>query len=155
MWRTSCPSPPSLPQQQLRGHAASGASRSEDNSNETLNTRRGPQAHRQTAHLCGSDNTRQSRRPIPPQHGRRPLAPRLEQHRPGLAAPRSGARDPPSQIAEDAPVSKPEMNLDVDAPDKVAGVLTAAAIAYQQSAVELSAAWQDRHTPMIWAAIAG
>jgi len=51
-------------------------------------------------------------------------------------------------------VSKPEMNLDVDAPDKVAGVLTAAATAYQASAVELSAAWQDRHTPMIWAAIA-
>jgi hypothetical protein len=30
------------------------------------------------------------------------------------------------------------MNLDVDAPDKVAGVLTAAATAYQASAVELS-----------------
>jgi hypothetical protein len=51
-------------------------------------------------------------------------------------------------------VSKPEMNLDVDAPDKVAGVLTAAATAYQESAVELSAAWQDRRIPMIWAAIA-
>ena len=51
-------------------------------------------------------------------------------------------------------MSTPEMNLDVDAPDKVAGVLTAAATAYQASAVELSAAWQDRHTPMIWAAIA-
>ncbi len=48
-----------------------------------------------------------------------------------------------------------ELNLDVDAPDKVAGVLTAAAIAYQASAVELSAAWQDRQIPMIWAAIAG
>jgi hypothetical protein len=46
------------------------------------------------------------------------------------------------------------MSLDVDAPDKVAGVLTAAATAYQSSAVELSAAWQDRHIPMIWAAIA-
>jgi hypothetical protein len=46
------------------------------------------------------------------------------------------------------------LNLDVDAPDKVAGVLTAAASAYQQSAVELSAAWQDRHIPMIWATIA-
>jgi uncharacterized protein (DUF2384 family) len=56
--------------------------------------------------------------------------------------------------AEDAPVSKLEMNLDVDAPDKVAGVLTAAATAYQQSAVELSATWQDRQIPMIWAAIA-
>jgi hypothetical protein len=46
------------------------------------------------------------------------------------------------------------MNLDVDAPDKVADVLTAAATAYQESAVELSAAWQDRCIPMIWAAIA-
>jgi hypothetical protein len=35
------------------------------------------------------------------------------------------------------------MNLDVDAPDKVASVLTAAATAYQSSAVELSATWQD------------
>jgi hypothetical protein len=51
-------------------------------------------------------------------------------------------------------VSKPEMNLDVDAPDKVADVLTAAATAYQVSAVELSAIWQDRKIPMIWAAIA-
>ena len=51
-------------------------------------------------------------------------------------------------------MSKPEMNLDVDAPDKVAGVLTAAATAYQKSAVEISAAWQDRDIPMIWAAIA-
>jgi hypothetical protein len=48
-----------------------------------------------------------------------------------------------------------ELNLDVDAPDKVAGVLSAAANAYQASAVELSAAWLDRHIPMIWAAIAG
>ena len=51
-------------------------------------------------------------------------------------------------------MSKPEMNLDVDAPDKVASVLSAAATAYQASAVELSAAWQDRQIPMIWAAIA-
>jgi hypothetical protein len=51
-------------------------------------------------------------------------------------------------------VSKPEMNLDVDAPEKVADVLTAAATAYQESAVELSSAWQDRCIPMIWAAIA-
>jgi hypothetical protein len=51
-------------------------------------------------------------------------------------------------------VSKPEMSLDVDAPDKVASVLTAAATAYRARAVELSAAWQDRHTPIIWAAIA-
>ena len=46
------------------------------------------------------------------------------------------------------------MNLDVDAPDKVASVLTAAATAYQASAAELSTAWQDRQIPMIWAAIA-
>jgi hypothetical protein len=51
-------------------------------------------------------------------------------------------------------VSKPEMDLDVDAPDKVAGVLTAAATAYQVSAVELSAAWQDLQIPKIWTAIA-
>jgi hypothetical protein len=51
-------------------------------------------------------------------------------------------------------VSKPEMDLDVDAPHKVAGVLTAAATAYQESAVALSAAWQDRQIPKIWAAIA-
>lgn len=49
----------------------------------------------------------------------------------------------------------PELNLDVDAPDQVAGVLSAAASAYQASAVELSAAWQDQRTPMIWAQIAG
>jgi hypothetical protein len=48
-----------------------------------------------------------------------------------------------------------ELNLDVDAPDKVADVLTAAASAYRASAVELSALWQDRQIPMIWAAIAG
>jgi hypothetical protein len=49
----------------------------------------------------------------------------------------------------------PELNLDVDAPDQVADVLTAAASAYQASAVELSASWQDQRIPMIWAAIAG
>ena len=46
------------------------------------------------------------------------------------------------------------MNLDVDFPDKVAGVLSAAATAYQESAVALSAAWHERDIPMIWAAIA-
>jgi hypothetical protein len=51
-------------------------------------------------------------------------------------------------------VSKSEINLDVDAPDKVTSVLTAAATAYPASAVEFSAAWQDRYIPMIWAAIA-
>ena len=48
-----------------------------------------------------------------------------------------------------------ELNLDVDAPDKVAGVLSAAASAYQASAVELSATWQDQRVPIIWAATAG
>jgi hypothetical protein len=48
-----------------------------------------------------------------------------------------------------------ELNLDVDAPEKVARVLNAAANAYQASAVELTAAWQDQRVPMIWAAIAG
>ena len=52
-------------------------------------------------------------------------------------------------------MSKPELNLDVDAPDKVASLLTAAATAYQASAVELSVAWQDRQIPMIWSQIAG
>ena len=51
-------------------------------------------------------------------------------------------------------MSKSDMTLDVDAPDKVAGVLSTAATAYQAGAVELSAAWQDRQIPMIWAAIA-
>ena len=51
-------------------------------------------------------------------------------------------------------MSEPDLNLDVDAPDKVAGVLTAAASAYQESAVELAANWQERYIPMIWAAIA-
>ena len=51
-------------------------------------------------------------------------------------------------------MSEPELNLDVDAPDKVAGVLTAAATAYQVSAAELSAAWQDHQIPKIRAAIA-
>ena len=48
-----------------------------------------------------------------------------------------------------------ELNLDVDAPDKVAGVLSATASAYQASAVELAASGQDQRIPMIWAAIAG
>ena len=48
-----------------------------------------------------------------------------------------------------------ELNLDVDAPDKVADVLNAAVIAYHASAVELAASWQDRKIPMIWAEIAG
>src|ERR1700730_13663879 len=154
MWRISCPSPPPPPRHPLRGRAASGASRSEDNSNEPVNTDRGAKAHRQAAHVWGSDNTRQPGRPVPPQYGGRLVAPYLEQHCPGLAAPGGSPGDPPSQTGEDAPVSKSEMKLDVHPPDKVAGALPAAATAYQASAVELAAAWQDRQIPMIWAAIA-
>lgn len=47
------------------------------------------------------------------------------------------------------------LDLDVDAPDKVAGVLRAAAEAYSASSTELAAAWQDDRNPMIWASIAG
>lgn len=36
-----------------------------------------------------------------------------------------------------------ELNLDVDAPDKVADILNATASAYQASAIELSSVWQD------------
>jgi hypothetical protein len=52
-------------------------------------------------------------------------------------------------------VSTPEMNLDVDAPDKVAGVLRTAADAYQQSAEERMQAQPEDRTPVIWAGIAG
>jgi hypothetical protein len=49
---------------------------------------------------------------------------------------------------------KPELNLNVDGPDKVPGVLRAAADAYAAGANELAAAWQDDRIPMIWAKIA-
>ena len=52
-------------------------------------------------------------------------------------------------------MSKPEITLDVDAPDKVAGVLRAAADAYLQDAGERIEARPDDRTPVIWAAIAG
>jgi hypothetical protein len=48
----------------------------------------------------------------------------------------------------------PELNLNVDGPDKVPGVLRAAADAYAASA-RLTAAWQHHRTPIIWATIAG
>ena len=47
-----------------------------------------------------------------------------------------------------------KLDLDVDAPDKVAGVLRVAAEAYSASSTELAAAWQDDRSPMIWASIA-
>jgi hypothetical protein len=52
-------------------------------------------------------------------------------------------------------VSKPGLNLDVEAPDKVAGVLRAAADAYQQRAEEEIQAQPHDRTPVIWAAAAG
>jgi hypothetical protein len=52
-------------------------------------------------------------------------------------------------------VSKAELNLDVDTPEKVSGVLRAAADAYQQSAEERMQAQPEDRTPVIWAAIAG
>jgi hypothetical protein len=52
-------------------------------------------------------------------------------------------------------VSKAEMNLDVDAPEKVVGVLRVAADAYQQSGEERMQAQPEDRTPVIWAAVAG
>ena len=52
-------------------------------------------------------------------------------------------------------MSKPGLNLDVEAPDKVAGVLRAAADAYQQRAEEQMQAQPQDRTPVIWAAAAG
>jgi len=52
-------------------------------------------------------------------------------------------------------VSKPGLNLDVEAPDEVAGVLRAAADAYQQRAEEQMQAQTKDRTPVIWAAAAG
>ena len=49
----------------------------------------------------------------------------------------------------------PTLDLDVDAPDKVAGVLRAAAEAYNASRLELANAWQDDRTPLVWKRISG
>lgn len=46
------------------------------------------------------------------------------------------------------------LDLDVDAPDKVADVLRVAAEAYTDSAVELEGAWQDRGAGEPWLDIA-
>jgi len=52
-------------------------------------------------------------------------------------------------------VSEPELNLNVEAPDKVADVLRAASDAYEQRAeAQIQAQPQDR-TPVIWAGVAG
>jgi len=42
------------------------------------------------------------------------------------------------------------LDLDVDAPERVADVLKRAAQAYYESHSELSAAWQDRHAGRVW-----
>lgn len=49
---------------------------------------------------------------------------------------------------------KTATDLDVEAPDEVSNVLRAAALAYGESAQELSSTWQDLHNPMIWSKIA-
>ena len=49
---------------------------------------------------------------------------------------------------------QPGLNLDVEAPDRVAGVLRAAADAYQQRAEEQMQAQPQDRTPVIWAAAA-
>lgn len=46
-----------------------------------------------------------------------------------------------------------KLDLDVDSPEKVAPVLLAAAEAYQTSAGELIAAWQDKGAGASWAKI--
>src|SRR5262245_12518414 len=68
--------------------------------NETNEAHRGAQAHRPKAYLCGSNQTRQSRRPVSAQYGRRAVATFLEKHCPGLAAARGGSGDHPSQRRE-------------------------------------------------------
>ena len=57
----------------------------------------------------------------------------------------------PGAPAGPALVSK--LDLDVDAPDKVAGILRAAAEAYTASGLELASAWQDDRT--VWNRISG
>lgn len=46
------------------------------------------------------------------------------------------------------------LDLDVDSPDKVGGVLRRAAEAYYESAGELQGAWGDRNAGKIWEKIA-
>jgi hypothetical protein len=50
-------------------------------------------------------------------------------------------------------MARTDMNLDVDAPDRVPKVLRRAAEAFFESAGELDAAWQDKSGD-IWAKIA-
>jgi phage terminase small subunit len=46
------------------------------------------------------------------------------------------------------------MDLDVDAPDEVAGVLREAAQAYYEAESELSSAWGDPQAGKVWTKIA-
>lgn len=46
------------------------------------------------------------------------------------------------------------LDLNVDSPDKVAGILRNAAEAYRNSASELTAAWQDKYAGKDWDHIA-
>lgn len=46
------------------------------------------------------------------------------------------------------------LDLDVDAPDKVAQILRNAAQQYNESASELADAWQDRQAGKVWTQIA-
>lgn len=47
-----------------------------------------------------------------------------------------------------------DLNLDVEAPDQVPGVLRSAAEAYYESAAELESAWQDKSAGKPWIRIA-
>ncbi len=47
-----------------------------------------------------------------------------------------------------------KIDLDVDAPEKVAPILDKAAEAYYESASELASAWQDKYAGQPWVQIA-
>jgi hypothetical protein len=51
-------------------------------------------------------------------------------------------------------VNQNDLDLDVDAPDKVVPVLRRAAEKYHDSAVELEAAWQEKSAGRPWTKIA-
>lgn len=46
------------------------------------------------------------------------------------------------------------IDLNVDSPDKVAGVLNDAADAFDESVGELQSAWQDKNAGVVWGKIA-
>lgn len=51
-------------------------------------------------------------------------------------------------------MAKLDLDLNVDAPRKVVGVLRDAAQAYSEAAVELESAWQDKNAGKVWNKIA-